>query len=167
MAYADVEDVLARAGRFAGVFDVAGKRPSVADLDTFVAEVAAVIDSKIRARGFNPGTLSDEVVSALRDVNAWAVLIRALPSALVGDPAADDLLAQAKAIVAGAGFEELAGGGGDVFTLLEVVESAQEGGGAGSSAGSFWDDVGEPEELRDTEEITDAAAPLWLRGQAL
>lgn len=167
MSYADVSDVLSRAGRFAGAFQVPGKRPDEADLGQYLDQVSSAIDAKIRARGFDPGALNDEIEQALLDVNAWAVLIRALPSALVGDNAADDLIAQAKAIVSAAGFEELAAGTAEIFTLLETVEAGQAGGGPGAGAGSFWDDIGEPVEERDTDEIMDAAAPLWVRGQSL
>ena len=167
MSYAGVDDVLARAGRFAGVFQVTGQRPDEADLGAFLDQVTAVIDAKIQSRGFDPAELNDEIRQALLDVNAWAVLIRALPAAIVGDDAADKLLEQAREIVSAAGFEELAAGTSEVFSLLETIQTGTGGGGTGSGAGSLWDELGEPEEERDADEIAEAAAPVWSRGQSL
>ena len=182
MAYAAQDDVLLRAGRFAGVFQVAGKRPNLADLDTLLDDVSAIIDAEIRARGYDPDLLDADLVAALKDVAAWATLLRALPQANPGDEA-DDLLAQAEAIVVAAGFPGLTRGGStDVWAALASLEAGTGGGGAGSSAGSFWDELedessplsrlyrngavslvnGEP-----LEPEADPLTPLWTRGQSL
>lgn len=167
MAYAVRDDVLARAGRYGGVFSVPGKRPNEADLDVFLDEVASLIDTEIRRRGYDPALLTADSLAVLTDVNAWAVVIRALPQALPGDEDAQELIDRGIEIVKAAGFPSLADGGVDVFGLLEALDAGAAGGGPGSSAGSFWDDVVEPEETWDEDEIGEAAQPLWRRGQSL
>lgn len=162
MAYAVRDDVLARAGRFQAVFSQAGKRPNLADLDAFLADVAAIIDAEIRAEGYDPALLTPELEAALKDVNAWAVVVRALPEAAPGDDAVQALVDRGVAILEAAGFPSLAGGGsGDVFAALELLEAGVGGGGPGSSAGSFWDQL--PEDDEDEE----ALEPTWKRGQPL
>lgn len=148
MAYATRDDVLARAGRFAGLFDVAGRRPSLADLDALVETVSAAVDVEIRAHGYDPASLTNDLAEALRDVVAWAVLIRALPEASPGDNATEPTVERGRTIVAASGFRALAGGGTDVLEAMAgaigALEAGTGGGGTGTSAGSFWDDL--PEE---------------------
>lgn len=167
MAYAVRDDVLARAGRFAGIFSVAGKRPNEADLDEFLEDVASLIDAEIRSRGYDPALLTTETSEALRDVNAWAALVRALPQAAPGDDDTTALVNRGVAILEAAGFPGLAGGSVNLFAVLEAIEAGTGGGGPGSSAGSFWDEVEEPEETLTAEEIGEAAEPVWRRGQSL
>lgn len=147
MTYAVQDDVLARAGRFAGVFEVAGRRPNLADIDAMLATAAAAIDVEIKAHGYDPAVLSDEIVEMLRDVNAWAVLVRALPEASPGDNAISDTVARGVSILTASGFPSLAeGGSGNVFTAvgaIEALEAGTGGGGPGTSAGSFWDELPE------------------------
>lgn len=166
MAYAVRDDVLARAGLFAGVFQVVGKRPNEADLDAFIEDVADIIDADIRSRGFDPALLTPEIEGALRDVNAWAVLLRALPAAVPGNDA-DELLDRAREIVVAAGFPALAAGSVDVFGVLAAIEAGQGGGGASSGAGSLWDEIVEPEDDWTAEEVGEASLPTWRRGQPL
>lgn len=185
--YASHDDVLARAGRFAGVFQVADRRPNIEDLDGFLDTVSAAIDAAVRAHGYDPTLLTDELVEMLRDVAAWAVLIRALPSASPGDNAVDALVERGRAIVTASGFRTLADAqGGNIFTAigaLETLEAGAGGGGAGTSAGSFWDEL--PDDwatgrlgrrgdvtlvngaLPDDDLDGLAAAPQWRRGQSL
>jgi hypothetical protein len=140
MGYATTDDVLARAGRVGGTFTVAGRRPNLEDVAQLVDDVAAEIDVEIRARGFDPAALDDATAAALRDINAYGALARALagvdPSdrpdnldALIkraekvwsSDPGSDkrgDALAQVLAVLA-------AGAGGEAVAV---------------SAGSLWDD---------------------------
>lgn len=162
MAYAVRDDVLARAGRFAGLFEVPGKRPNLADLDAFLEEVAAIIDAEIRAQGYDPATITADLKAALLDINAWAVVVRALPEASPGDDAIVATVEQGSAILEAAGFPSLASGGAvDVFAALQLLEAGGGGGGAGSSAGSFWDT------MPDEDEIEGAREPEWERGQSL
>lgn len=164
MAYATREDVFARAGRFAGLFTVEGKRPNEADLDAFLDDVSAIIDSEIRARGYDPAVLTVELEASLRDVAAWAVLLRALPQASPSDEGTEDLLDRARTIVTDAGFPGL-GGSVDVFGALAALEAGAGGGGPGTGAGSFWDDVEELEPLDEEDAV--AAGPVWRRGMTL
>lgn len=181
--YASQDDVLARAGRFGGVFSVAGKRPSLADLTALTEQVSEIVDAEVRSRGFDPDLLSADLIVALKDVVAWATLIRALPQANPGEDA-EPLLERAEMIVRGYGFPGLASGGAnvDVFAALSALEAGQGGGGAGAGAGSFWDSTGEEDSIlsrlrrREPVEIVNgaidydspsASEPLWRRGQSL
>lgn len=185
--YASQDDVLARAGRFAGLFSVAGRRPNLADLDAMLLTVSAVIDAEIRAHGYDPATITPELEESLRDVAAWAVLIRALPEASPGDNAIDGTVERGSAIVTASGFPALAAGGAvNVFQAIgaiETLEAGAGGGGPGTSAGSFWDELPEewiqgrlmrrgdvtlvngalPDELLEGFD----AAPTFRRGQSL
>jgi hypothetical protein len=176
MAYAARDDVLLRAGRFAGVFQVAGKRPNEADLDELLDDVSAVIDAEIRSRGYDPATLDADLTAALKDVTAWAVLLRSLPQANPGEDA-EELLERADAIVTAAGFPSLSRSGAtDVFAALDALEAGEGGGGPGSSAGSFWDEVSDEETVPSVrvvngelvlETFSSSEEPLWKRGQSL
>lgn len=160
--YAVRDDVLARAGRFQGVFSVAGKRPNLADLDALIETVSALIDVEIRAAGYDPDSISADLTESLRDVTAWAVVLRALPEASPGDDAIEPTLDRAREILTASGFPGLADSGAtDIFSALEVLQTGTAGGGAGSSAGSFWDEL--PEDELDEE----AREPIWRRGQSL
>lgn len=165
MSYASSDDVLARAGRFAGLFSVSGKRPDTSDLDAFLDTTAASIDAEIRRRGYDPASLSAELEEALLDVNAWAALIRALPAASPGDDAIQPTIDRGVAILKASGFEDLASGGSDVFGILGALEAGQGGGGSGTSAGSTWDLFGDSAEL--SSEDADVLEPVWRRGQSL
>lgn len=166
MAYATRGDVLARAGRFAGVFQVAGKRPDEADLDLYLEQVSDVIDLEIRARGYDPALISVDAKTSLADVAAWATLVRALPSASPGDDEIDGLVDRGIQILDAAGFPSLAGAGSaNIFATLEALEAGEAGGGPGTSAGSLWDELDEiflPDDL-DTVSIP----PTFRRGQSL
>lgn len=186
MAYATQDDVLARAGRFGGLFSVAGRRPNLADVDELLETITAIVDSDIRAHGYDPALLTDDLAGALRDVVAWATLIRVLPEASPGDPAVDAVVERGRAIVTASGFPALAEGGTNVIAALGALgtlEAGQGGGGPGSSAGSFWDEL--PEDwitgrlgrrgdvtllngaLPDTFDDGIAAEPQFRRGQSL
>lgn len=166
MAYAVRDDVLARAGRFAGLFAVVGKRPNEADLDELLEDVSSLIDAEILGRGYDPDLLSPAIVGSLRDVTAWATLVRALVQAAPGDDAVEELVGQGTKIIEAAGFPGLAGGSSDVFGALAAISAGEGGGGPRSSAGSLWDEIAEPEDTWTEEERGEAALPFWRRGQA-
>lgn len=147
MIYAAQGDVLARAGRFAGLFSVVGKRPNLADLDDLLEQVSAEIDVEIQAHGYDPASLDADLVTALTDVAAWAVLVRALPEASPGDNATEPTIERGVAILNASGFKSLAEGGVNVLEAMGAIaalEAGSAGGGPGTSAGSLWDDL--PEE---------------------
>lgn len=183
--FASQEDVLARAGRFAGLFNVPGRRPNLEDLDEMLVTVSAAISTEIEAHGYDPATLTADLLEGLRDVAAWATLVRSLPQASPGDNAIDDLIAQGDAILKASGFASLGTGLNVLATIgaIEALEAGRGGGGPGTSAGSFWDSLPEewmtgrlfrrgdvtllngqvPDDLLEGMD----AAPTFRRGQSL
>lgn len=134
MAYASFDDVTARAGRLAGGFLVEGKHPDRADIEGFLADVAAEIDAILRAHGHDPATFTSDTREALRGLNADGALILAIPGL---DPSGKPenfvgIYNPAKARY-DAGMKLL--NEGKLAALLEL-ESA----GTGATAGSFWTD---------------------------
>jgi hypothetical protein len=59
VAYANTDDVLLRAGRVAGMFTVAGRRPNLADVEKLIDDVSSEIDVEIRTRGYDRGVVPD------------------------------------------------------------------------------------------------------------
>lgn len=153
-AYATFDDVAARAGRFAGVFSIAGKRPDQADVEMLLDNVAAEIDAAVRARGFDPATMDANVRAAFLDLNAYGALARALRAATTGDEA-DKLITAAEELFA-AGLLAIAEGSFSAILQLE----AGAGGAGGATAGDLWGDepsygsaasvVSEANQLSDT-----------------
>jgi hypothetical protein len=166
VAYCEFADVTARAGRFGGVFTVAGKKPDQADVEAIITDVAAEIDAAILSRGFDPAAMDAGISAAFKDVNAYGALARALPAATTGEEA-DKLLKQAQAFWADALAAILDGS----FPAIRALVAGEGGGGATTPAGNFWDD--EPDygsyasqleewlELRCTN-----LAPTFQRGQS-
>lgn len=142
MAYAVFDDVQARAGRFGAYFTVQGRRPSQADVESFLADCAAQIDAALGSRG-HATPVTGTAAAALLDVNAYGALSRAL--AAVPEDAAVETLQTRSTKIWGAAMgdptavthESIIGsirsGGHPVIALLE------SGVGAGASAGSFWE----------------------------
>jgi hypothetical protein len=163
MAYGSVDDVLSRAGRFSGVFQVAGKHPDQNDIDAFLDDTAEMIDSAISAAGFAPADMADDAKAALVDLNAYGALVRALSAANLG-PQASALLAEARSLW-DLGIAGIADGTNAVILLLQS-------GSIGPSAGDLWSDdptygsqlglEAEALQLADTN-----LAPAFRRGQSL
>lgn len=141
--YATVDDVYARAGRFAGLFQVAGKHPDQTDLATELGVITDSIDVEIRAHGYEPASLDADLISSLRDVAAWAAIVRLLPGASPGDNAVDAIVERGQAILNASGFPALGEGTNVIAQIgaIAALEAGAGGGGPGSSAGSFWDDL--------------------------
>src|SRR5438477_2396277 len=97
MSYASFDDVMSRAGRFAGVFQIAGKHPDQTDIEAFLDDTASQIDSAVSAIGFAPASMTAEAKSSLVDLNAYGALIRALSAANLG-PQAAALLTEARTV---------------------------------------------------------------------
>ena len=165
MAYAAYGDVIARAGRFAGVFALAGKRPNQTDVEGFLQDVAAQLDSSLRARGYDPATVGASVRDALRDLSAFGALSIGL-GGQTGDEI-NDVRRHANSIWS-RGLAAIADGS---LPAIRELESGRAG-GRGAGAGSFWShepDYGtaaaaaaEAERLRGTN-----LAPAFERGQSL
>lgn len=161
-AYATADDVKARAGRAANTFGVAGKRPNETDLEKFLIDVSAEIDSLLRGRGHDPAALPAGVAAALRDLAAYGALYRALPGVDMSDRPDETkkLLDTARRIWEG-GTKALAEG---TLPALAQLEAA-----GGSSAGDFWTDhpayptTGDVEEARTYPSL----APGMAKGMSL
>lgn len=164
MAYAAFPDVEARAGRFAGVFTIAGKHPDQSDIEAYLDELSAQVDAAIEARGYDPALIDQRAQDALRDLVAYGALARGLRGVsgdreldqlrdyaqkvwgqAMGDPASNTTAGQQGSIAAGSH---------PVIVNLE----AGAGGVAGTSAGSYWDDRPAP-----TEDVE--LAPTFTRAQ--
>jgi hypothetical protein len=129
VAYAAVSDVIARAGRFAGAFQISGKHPDTNDIAGFLVDLSNEVDSAIRSRGFDPAALTQPIGDALRDLVAYGALARAYAAlSLPPQPAYDE----AKSIWD----DGLAGIVAGTFTAIAELEA----GAGGVSAGSLWDD---------------------------
>jgi hypothetical protein len=162
-AYASFDDVAARAGRFAGVFQVAGKHPDQTDIEAFLDDTAAEIDSSITSIGFVPGDITADAKASLVDLNAYGALARALSAANLG-PQAAALLTEARSMW-DLGIAAILDGSASIVVLLQSSS-------AGPSAGDLWSEdstygsrVGlQAEELAlwDTN-----LAPVFRRGQSL
>lgn len=174
-AYATQADVLARAGRVGGGFSVAGKRPSLADIDLFLADTAALIDQSVRALGFEPATLSAPELAAFKDLNAYGALQRALAGL---DPAdrpdsATALLDEARAVWEGAMGDPAGKNEGTIaagtFPAIRALLAGQAGGGPAVTAGAFWLD--EPAYPTDGDwadaRMRPLQAPIIARGQKM
>lgn len=165
--YANQDDVLARAGRIGGAFSVAGRRPSLADIDEFLLDVTAEINVEIRRHGFDPAALDAEVVTALRDIAAYGALAKALAGV---DPSSrpdnlENLVKKAEGVWSSDASSSRRSA--QIQSIIGIIEAGVGGGGTGPSAGSLWDDSDLAEALRSfPETITDSVledAPVFTR----
>jgi hypothetical protein len=160
--YAAFANVAARAGRYAPLFDVAGKQPDETTIEGLLIDVDAELDAAIGARGLTVPVTDAVAKAALLDVAAYGALARAL----AGVPGDDDLtalrdyaqtvwLASLTAISKGA------------FPAIAVLELA----GGGATAGDFWTenpDFGSDAQIRSEAATTNASlAPAFAKGQTL
>jgi hypothetical protein len=172
--YASQDDVLARAGRVGGAFSVPGRQPTLADVDAFLVAVSAEIDEAIRARGFDPASLDSNAKAALLDLAAYGALARALRALGDRSPEVLQILVEADAVWASAMGDTKAPGSisDGTFPVIAALLAGAAGGGAVSSAGSFWGDetdYGRPDQARaEANELWGTnLAPGFSRGQRL
>lgn len=162
MAFATFTDVEARAGRYAPLFQVAGKQPDQDTVNALLVDVSAELTGALVARGFD-APYDSAATAALVDVAAYGALARALASVPAGDRSLDELKAYATQVWA-AGLAAVAAG---VHPAVAVLEGA----GGGASAGSFWGD--EPEYgqagvvVPSAEDVGEPLAPGFWKGQTL
>lgn len=166
MAYASFDDVISRAGRFAGVFQVDGKHPDQTDIEAFLDDTAELVDAAISAAGFTPSAMTSDAKAALVDLNAYGALVRALSAANMGSQAAA-LLAEASSV-----WDLAMGADGSIAAGTHPVIALLQAGGGGPSAGDLWSDdptygselglLAEADQLADTN-----LAPSFRRGQTL
>lgn len=176
-AYAELADVHARAGRFAGAL-TAGGHPNEADVEQLLVDLSALVDVAVRSRGYDPDTLDTGVKGALRDVVAYGALARAYATipdsseeleklvtyasrvwgAAMGDPSSNTAAGQKGSIASG------------THPAIAALEAGEAGGG-GQSAGSFWEDepqFGTPAQVQAELRSTPAElAPTFAKSQPL
>jgi hypothetical protein len=179
MAYADVADVKARLGRYAGVLAAAGspQHPNEDDATEFLANVTAEINAAIESRGFDPDTLSANSITALKDLAAFGAIARIL----AGVPPDDDLakIHEYARKVWGAAM-----GDPTAFALEAIrgsfrmgshpviadLESGSGAGAPGASAGDFWSEnlgYGSPAQIRAAAEASwPSTAPTFEKGMS-
>jgi hypothetical protein len=157
-SYATFDDVLARAGRFGGIFSVAGKQPDEETIETLLEQVSGDLNAGIAALGHTI-PVTGTAAGALIDTAAYGALARALAS-VPGDDDQDALQAFADRMWLAA-LAAISGRTHGVILLLEA-------GAGGASAGSFWED--EPSYDPDVAPETDlipSLAPAFHKGQTL
>lgn len=166
MAYAVFGDVESRAGRFAGLFSVAGKKPDQTQVEAMLDDIADELDAAIEARGFDPASMDARSQGALKDLNAYGALARALPAANPGAQA-DGLVAHA-AKVWDSGVKAILDG---KHAVIRNLESGKSGAGKGSGGGDFWSEnpsYGSDAQIEsDAEALTTSLAPAFERHQTL
>lgn len=161
-AYATFADVETRAGRYAGLFTVAGKQPDEESVNDLLENVSDELAAALGARGHDPNALTTAEKAALVDTTAYGALARALAS-VPGDDKLKELRAYAERMWT-ASLTGIAKGTHAVIALLEA-------GASGASAGSFWDEepgYGRPEQVEaEANELTASTAPAFSKGMAL
>jgi len=177
MAYATNDDVLARAGRIGGAFQVAGKRPNLADIDGFIDDLTADVDDAIKGHGFDPTQLDAPSQKALLDLVAYGALARALRG--LGDASPQVKQAQVEAdLVWTAAMGDPASRQADAIMgamrrgdhpVIRALQSGQAG-GVPIEAGTFWEDepdYGRPYQLLEEYWALRGTnlAPGFSRGQ--
>ena len=134
MAYADLNTLLARAGRVAPAW-TEETDPDLSDLEVFLANAASEIDAELQARQISL-PLAAEPAAALAGLNADGALIVALEATF---PDARGGLVSGMALLEGArarwdsGLAALRDGTHTVVRWLETTTAAGQG------ASSFWD----------------------------
>lgn len=174
-AYAQSADVIARAGRVGGGFSVAGKRPTVADIDGFLTDTAVLIDEAVRGRGFDPAALDANAKAAFKDLNAYGALLRALAGMDPSDrpDSATELMKEARAVWDGAmgsadGSKEGSIASGK-FPAIRALLAGQAGAGKQVLASAFQiDEPGYPTEGDWAEaKVHPFEWPILARGQKM
>ena len=136
IAYAEVEDVLARAGVLAKAWDDS-TTPGYAEIESFLRTTAAEINAGIGARGFGVPVDDPVAAPALAGYNADKALLLALDATWPGSSARDDVADLRASILARVTLLDAALASGDLPAILVLAaeQSAETIGGAAS----FWD----------------------------
>lgn len=132
MAYAEIADVRARAGRIAPAWDQS-TTPGEADIERFLDDTASEIDAVIGSFGFTVPITDDPPVGALRRVNALGALSAALVATFPAGSGAEAVTALREQVSAeyDAEMTALAEGKHAVIVFLEAGTSAP-------GATDFW-----------------------------
>lgn len=139
VGYADVQDVLARAGVLAGAWDDS-TTPGFAEIESFIRTTAREIDAGIGALGY-PVPVTDPVAApSLAGYNADKALLLAIDATWPGSSARDDVANLRTAIQARVDAADKLLTAGDlaaVLVLASEASSTQSGGAA-----DFWSEEG-------------------------
>lgn len=158
MPYAVRDDVIARVGRVAGYFTVAGNRPNLADIDAFLDELSTDVDEAIRGMGFDPAAIDTNAQKALLDLVAWGAAARAVRGMGDRSPEVLQILVEAD-VVWTAAMGDPSSRQADAIQgsirrgdhpVIRALQAGQAGGGEVISAGVFWEEepnYGRPEAL--------------------
>jgi hypothetical protein len=139
VAYAALEDVLARAGRLRTAWDETTD-PATSEIESFLEQEAGTLDAVIGSRGFAVPVTDPIAAKALIGVNADRALLLAIRATWPGGRGSDavrDLLDDVKARVAGYDAAIAAGNLAALLYLSSQSSAAQEGG-----ASDFWTNEG-------------------------
>lgn len=134
-AYAELVDVLARAGRLRTAWDESTD-PSTSEIDGFLEQTAGELDAAIGARGYNVPVEDAVARKALIGVNADKALLLAIRATWPGGRASDavkDLLDDVTRRVAAYDAALAAGNLAALLYLSATATGAAEGG-----ASDFW-----------------------------
>lgn len=173
-SYAVLDDVLARVGRVAGYFAVAGNRPNQADITGWLDQLSTDVDEAIRALGFDPAGIDANAKKVLLDLVAYGAAARALRGMGDRSPEVLSILTEADLVWSSAmGDQKSKGSIADgTHPVIRALEAAVAGGGGVVSAGSFWQtepNYGRPESLRNeyVQLYGTNLAPAMSKGQHL
>lgn len=132
MAYADLNALLARAGRLAGAW-TDETDPDLSDLEVFLGNVAAEIDAELLSRSITV-PINDQAAAALAGMNADGALVLAIEGTFVGTRSEEvtNILTGARTRYQAA-LDAMRNGTHTVVRWLESTTAASLG------ASSFWD----------------------------
>jgi len=139
VGYAEVEDVLARAGVLAAAWDDS-TTPGTAEIESFIRTTASEIDAGVAGRGYSAPVLDPVARPALAGYNADKALLLTLDATWPGTSARDDVASLRTAVQARVTAADAALASGDLAAVLVLATQAgaeQEGGAA-----NFWDEDG-------------------------
>lgn len=155
MPYAELDDVLARAGSVRGAWTDASE-PSLPEIEAFLADGAATIDAIIEAAGSVPPLAGTPTAMALRDANAYYALARALRA--TPRAATQQMVDEAQGAW-GAAEATLLDGSHPALTLLASERTPR--------AGSLWTDEQQYQVVPEGMSIDPRVDPVAWRGMAL
>lgn len=165
--YAEVADVLARAGRVSPAWTETST-PALSDIERFLDARQGEIDAALAGRGVALPLTSETATTALRSLHAAGALVLAIPATFPnreGPAAAAELLQEVR--------QEWMTGLNSIVQGTHVTIGMLVGEGTVEAplAESFWDqnpDYGEGVEgYREEDAGNPYFAPIWERGEVL
>jgi hypothetical protein len=135
--YADVDDVLARAGVLAPAWDDS-TTPGTAEIEAFLRQTAGEIDAGIAGLGYATPIDDPVAVEALKGYNADKALLLAIDATWPGSSARDDIADFRTALAARVNAADQALAEGKLVAVL-VLRSGDQ---MDTGAANFWDEDG-------------------------